>query len=87
MSDQTERPAIMGIDPGLDGAVAVILPAGAEAQVTPAPGPKGSEARGAAGPGAEPPSPGRPLNNKGEGTAQGRPHTAGQRPSNHREGS
>ena len=35
MSDQTERPSVMGIDPGLDGAVAVILPAGAEAHVTP----------------------------------------------------
>ena len=35
MSDHTERPSVMGIDPGLDGAVAVILPAGAEAHVTP----------------------------------------------------
>ena len=35
MSDQAERPSVLGIDPGLDGAVAVILPARAEAHVTP----------------------------------------------------
>ena len=35
MFDQTERPSVMGIDPGLDGGVALILPGGVEAFVTP----------------------------------------------------
>jgi crossover junction endodeoxyribonuclease RuvC len=35
MFDQIDELSVMGIDPGLDGAVAVISPAGAEAHVTP----------------------------------------------------